>query len=746
MENTDKTEIAKKAEKNPKTKYALRFAVLLLCLVSLLGVTAEAYSTYPTYIYAFGGVGLVGGFVQSPDAYVPEQRINSEYINKITQEKHAIADFLGDVPLDGPQDLFIGPDGSLYIADQRNSRIVVLNADYSGKFIIDLFVNMWGIPDSLREPKGVFATETEIYVADTEKNRIVVFDIDGKHLRIVNEPDDDVFPEGHVYKPVALSVDKAGRIYVVSSTTNLGIIAMTNEGEFLEFMGAQAAVVNPFQIFWRNFQTRRQREQMMRNVATEYNNISIDLEGFLYVTTSSIEPGAQQGALFDRSSAYAPIKRLNPQGVDVLRRSGFIGPGGEAMAGTFRVGDRGPKGPSKIIDVALGPEGTWSIIDEERSRVYTYDEDGRLLFIFGDDGKYFGNIESIQAIVYQDDKMLLLDKTNSSFTIYKRTQYGDIIVSALANQRNRQYSSAVDDWNEILKRNNNFDLAYIGVGKSLYRDGEYQEAMEKFKLARDVDNYSQAFKRYRELWIRNNVIVIPLVVIALVAAILLFFRFANKVNKKDQIRAGRKLKLSSHVLYGFYIIFHPFDGFWDMKHEKRGSVLGATIYLILACAVFIYKAFGEGYIVNQYGIYNDFLAESLGVIIPVVLFVIANWCLTTLFDGEGSMKDIYMATCYSLVPIPPVIFLSTLATHFIVKEEIEILNMVATVMAVWVGALLFFGIMVVHDYSLGKNVVTFLGTAVGMAFIMFVTVLFSALLNRMVSFINSIVVEVSYRL
>ena len=93
-----------------------------------------------------------------------------------------------------------------------------------------------------------------------------------------------------------------------------------------------------------------------------------------------------------------------------------------------------------------------------------------------------------------------------------------------------------------------------------------------------------------------------------------------------------------------------------------------------------------------------------------------------------------------------IVFFSTLATHIITIEELQILDMASSVMVIWVGMLLFFGIMVVHDYSLGKNVVTVIGTVIGMAFIMFVTVLFSGLLFQMIRFINAIYVEVAYRL
>lgn len=721
-------------------KNAIRFIVLFMCVFMILGMPVSAYTTYQTYQYTMMNDSTETWGVECPDAYIPERIINSDTIGM---------HFLNDIPISSPQDLFVDQDGYLYMADQSNNRIIVLNPDYSGNVIIDSFVNLWGVPDALSQPKGVFANDNEIFVADTEKNRIVVFSKGkdgvhkfGEHLRIIEEPKSDSFQENHVYKPVAVVVDRAGRIYVVSSTTNQGIITMSPTGEFQGFVGAQKAVVDAFTIFWRNFQTKEQRAQSIRAVSTEYNNISIDEEGFVWSTTSSIEGAQQISAMMTKDGAYSPIKRLNPQGSDVLRRSGTISPAGEAALIGFGSMD---SLASRIIDVALGPEGTWTLIDETRQRAYTYDEDGRCLFVFGDNGQYFGNIQSVQAVAYQGTKMLLLDKNTNSFTVYKRTEYGDIVISALKNQRDRLYDRSVDDWREILKRNNNSNLAYIGIGKSLYRDGSYEDAMKEFRFALDLESYSQSFQQYRKQWIENYVVVIPIVLFVVLFGISLFMKNATKVNKRDMIRGDRKLKLSSHLLYGIYIIFHPFDGFWDMKHEKRGSPLAATIYLLLACLIYFYKAIGEGFLLNPRGFYNNFITEALGIVVPVALWVISNWCLTTLFDGEGNMKDIYMATCYALVPIAPIILGTTLLSHIVIQGEIALLNLAQTIMFIWVGALIFFGAMVVHDYSLGKNVATAIGSVVGIAFIMFVAILFSSLLMKMVTFVNSIYVELSYR-
>ena len=244
------------------------FIVLLVCFLIIFAVPVSAFTSYTTYSYT-----IDQWAVETPAAYVPERTVTSEKIG---------LHFLNDVPLEGPTDLRIDKDGYIYIADPRNNRIVVLNPDYTRKAIMSQFVNLWGVPDGLDQPRGTFANDNEIFVADTEKNRIVVFSKGkdgvhefGDHLRIIEEPQSEIFNENHVYKPIAVVVDRAGRFYVVSSTTNQGIITMSPTGNFQGFIGAQRAVVDPFTIFWRNFQTKEQRAQSIRNVATEYNNIDM---------------------------------------------------------------------------------------------------------------------------------------------------------------------------------------------------------------------------------------------------------------------------------------------------------------------------------------------------------------------------------------------------------------------------------------------------------------------------------------
>lgn len=197
--------------------------------------------------------------------------------------------------------------------------------------------------------------------------------------------------------------------------------------------------------------------------------------GFVYVTTSSIEESDQASSI-SGGSTYSPVKKLNSSGEDVMTRNGFFGPVGEIDIEAKTRDSSSPTGVSRIVDVAVGPEGTWSIIDDKRSKVYTYDDEGNLLFAFGDKGQQLGNLSTVSGIVYQDSKILLLDKSDVSITVYNRTEYGDVLISALRHNNERQYSVAVKDWETILQHNNNFDTAYVGIGRSYFRNGDWDQS------------------------------------------------------------------------------------------------------------------------------------------------------------------------------------------------------------------------------------------------------------------------------
>ncbi len=700
----------------------LTVMALMMVLTSVVGAAAP----YATYTYSSTQFVL-----NSPEAYVPDMVVDTKYMGL-------------SAAMATPRDMFVGPDECVYLVDEDGGRVICLDKYFKLRFEIKTFVNEQGVPDSFSKPAGVFVNNNYIYVCDSNNCRIVMFNLDGSFHKIIPQPVDDLFEEGDIYMPVAVAVDTYGRLFVVSKTTNQGIIVMSEDGGFHGFIGAAKVEISPMEIIWRSLQTDAQRELTSAYIPTEYNNISIDEDNFIYITTDAVNETDQQKSIQNRSSENAPVKKLNASGADVMRRNGFFGPGGEVAPSNSSL--NAIRGASRIIDAAVGPEGTWSIIDQKRSKVFTYDKDGASLFIFGDKGVQTGNIENVAAIAYQGSKILLLDASKKCITVYRRTEYGDLLIDALAHQNNRIYDVAIDDWTEILKRNNNYDAAYIGIGKALYRSGDFEEAMEYYRAAFDTDNYSNAFKEVRKGILSKWLVVLLIGVVIVCILIGKFFGYAGKINKKAQLKVGRK-SLKEEMLYPFHLIFHPFDGFWDLKHEKRGSVRSAFLIMLITIAAFTYQSVGTGYIFNprQSGYLNIF-GQIISVAVPVILWCVANWCLTTLFEGEGSLADIFVATCYSLTPLPLLMIPSVILSNVLAKSESQVIDLLVDVAFIWMFVLVFLGMMITHDYSMLKNVATTVGTIVGMAFIMFLAILFSSLMAKIVGFVSGIIVEINYRM
>ena len=727
-------------------KKSVKILVLAFALIMLLSVVpVGAFNSYQTYTYSINGDPLY-----SPDAYIPVGTYNAQYME--LPEGATISD---------PYDMVVDDEMNVYIADAGSNSVIVLDRYYKHKFTISSFTNEIGAPDSFASPRGVYVTDNKyngygeiveagkIYVCDTQKYRIVVFDRSGNFLYVLDAPESELFEEGSVYYPVAVAVDQYNRIYVVSSQTTQGIIVLTADGQFTGFIGAQEVSISLWQIIWKRFQTDEQKKLSSSFVPVTFSNITVNDDGFVYATSDKIDSNKVASAIRSKSkeASSSPVKMLNNAGSEIMRRNGFYPPVGEIAYMTSSTNAGAILGVSTIGDVAIGESGTWSISDTKRSKIFTYDYDGNLLFAFGDIGNLqLGNVSTVKAIAYQGDVLLLLDSgTSKSITVYERTEYGNILYQAVSDQINREYDKAIENWTEILMRNSNFDAAYIGIGQALYRSGQYEAALTQYKAAYDTDNYSTAYAEIRKQTIEDIFIWIPIVIIALCVGISYLSKKISKINIRAAT-SGEKITFGKELLFGFHIMTHPFDGFWDLKHEKRGSVRAAIVYIVVTIVAFYYQAIGQGYLFNPQGKYSTIFAQVVGVLMPVMLFVIANWCLTTLFEGEGSFKDIFVATSYALLPLPIMIIPATILSNFVTASEMDLVNLIITIAFIWAGFLVVFGVQVTHDYSLGKNIITIIGSIVGMVFIMFIALLFTTLLGKIVGFVSNIFIEIGYRL
>ena len=197
--------------------------------------------------------------------------------------------------------------------------------------------------------------------------------------------------------------------------------------------------------------------------------------------------------------------------------------------------------------------------------------------------------------------------------------------------------------------------------------------------------------------------------------------------------------------YSTYVIFHPFDGFWTLKREGIGTPLSAFLLLAALIVTQILSHQFAGFLVNPDKTPVNLLQEILQVLLPVFLWCVANWCITTLMNGEGSFRDIFIATCYALTPLTitgiPLLLLGNVAS----PEELQLVAVLQMIIVVWTGFLFFSALMTIHQFTFGRTLLTVILAVLGMAIILFLALLLFSLVQQIYRFFYLAYNEISLR-
>jgi tetratricopeptide (TPR) repeat protein len=463
-----------------RRKISAALLALFMLLTPFLTAGAQLGTDYQyTYTYDYWG-----SLRQSPDAYRVAAVLYSAELGLAT-------------PVSNPSGLFV-KGNFIYLCDTGNNRILQIRRGETGFFlerIIDGFTG-GGSPNRFASPSDVFVTrEDELFICDTENQRVLKLDRDLRHILTITKPADETFDQNIAFLPMRVVADTTGRAFVLVRNVNKGLAKFENDGRFTGFIGAMPVSFSLADQVWRLLSTRRQREQQASFVPTEFDNVYMDAKGFIYSVTTTF---SEYDLLWDKAR---PIRKLNAVGTDILVKNGEYPPVGDLDWGTAA----GYSGPSKFSDITALDNGVYVALDKTRGRLFGYDEQGRSLWIFGGAGNmagFFRNAVSIDHIGYD---LLVLDSLENSVTLFEPTEYGRLIYLATEQYQRGEYSQSAQNWSTVLRRNGNFDLAYIGIGRALLRGGQYEQAMRYFKLANDEDNYSKAYQEYRKLWVEENI-------------------------------------------------------------------------------------------------------------------------------------------------------------------------------------------------------------------------------------------------
>ena len=339
-------------------------------------------------------------------------------------------------------------------------------------------------------------SEGNLYIADTANNRVLKMDKDFNLIWEFTKPLDNTFDQRLEFQPKKVVVDVKGRVYALCANVNKGLAKFEEDGTFSGFIGANKVSVDmATYIFKRYFMTKEQRAASESFVPTEYENIYIDPDGFIYATNTIFSE-------YDlKSDAAKPIRRLNSLGDDILIKNDRYPPIGDIKF----TEQNSKRTPSRLTDVTVLKNDIYVACDRTRGRLFGYDSQGVMLWAFGTKGNIEGAFTSAISVEHMGYDLMVLDQQENSVTVFTPTEYGMMIYNAIESYLDGRYDESAALWEDVMKMNANYPLAFRGIGRAILRQNDYEGAMEYFKMAHDQENYGRAFKLYRKEWIEKNI-------------------------------------------------------------------------------------------------------------------------------------------------------------------------------------------------------------------------------------------------
>ncbi|MBQ4101372.1 MAG: YIP1 family protein [Oscillospiraceae bacterium] len=663
----------------------------LLLLTALFAGSVGAAEPFVTYTY---NNDLEA--VQTAAAYRVEQIISGRSLG--------LDDFYN------PSDLCVDQTDCVYILDGYYNRIVVLNPDLTLKEVINP-TNEAGEGIEFRDATGIYvAKDGRIMVADKQGETVYILDASGKQIGSLVKPESALLSETFIFAPIRVLEDSGGVIYVISAGSYQGALQYDADGSFLGFFGSEKVVVTPkvlLNYVWKKILSDEQASGIENALPIEFVSFDMDANDFIYTVRQGNDVTIDQ------------VRRLNAKGGNIL------------MSGVY--GDYGRT--AMLTDICVDDRGFFTILDSGTGKMFQYSEKGALLYIFGGIGDTDGCFWNPIALVSHKDKLLVLDQSKNTVTVFSSTEFGANIRSALELEKTGDYLAAEPYWKEVLKTDFRYESAGVGLGKAAERREEFEAAMDYYRLGNDRSLYSSAFGKVRDALIREW-FVPGLIVLILLVIVYYVFKHFRKKRKKEIYGGGRKKSA-----YPLYCVAHPLAGFEDMKNEKSGDIRWAMGILAAFFAVVVLATQSTGFIFNP-NKPEDFnlLVTALSSLGLVFIFVICNWAITTVMDGKGNLKEILIFTSYALVPYIFGTLFMVLCSLFLTEDEFAFYEIFQTIVWCWTGLQLFIALKAVHMYDMKRNVWTIFLTIAGLVIIVVVCAIIYSVFSQFIGFLGSVVI------
>lgn len=621
-------------------------------------------------------------------------------------------------------------EGNCYILDSGKSRVYILNDKYQLESVLKDIIYE-GTALNFEGAKGIFVDgKGQIYIADTDHARVLVLDKGGSVKKILPLPESDLIPSSFEYRPVKVAVDSKGYTYIASDGSYYGAILYSPEMEFLGFFGAntvKASAMDVITKLWKRL-TSNDIKRAADEISLPYTftDIVVGPADFVYTAT---------GRSGNEKIQKGQITMLNPGGKDVLNASEFNF--ADIAVGTSYAS-------AEIQDMSglsVDKDGFIYALDTTYGRVFWYDEDCSLLSVFGGSlgsGTQAGTFTTASAIALNGIDVLITDSSKNSLTVFTATNFGRQVRSAQLTTLSGDFAAALGDWEDIISKDVNCQLAYRGLGKAYYDIGENEMAMEFSKKGVDRETYAKAFEVRRTEMLEKNFVWLFLGLVFLIAVII----YIRHILIKKQIIIIKNTRIKTAL----GSVLHPVECFRRVKEYGEGSVIISVFFLALFYVITVLGDTASGFAFNTFDSENyNALYVFLGTVGLVCLWSISNWLICTLVGGIGRVREIFIVSCYSLIPIIFARLAKLILTHILTPKEGAFLGIFIAACTLYAAFMLILGIMRIHDFEFGKFVATTVFTVIAMLIIIFLVFLVFLLVQQIFGWVGTLYVELRYR-
>lgn len=689
---------------------ALVLSLIVIASVLVLPVSAKKTEDAPYLGYEYD---TKSRSVAAPVTYVHEKTISYKDLGLET-------------PLSTPTD-FLRKGDVLYVLNSGNGRIIELNLDLTLKGVRDTFVDSDGQPVSFKGATGItLSKEGIIYIADKDNQRILGFDGNNTLVKTIKKPETALVGFDFEFDIDKIIVNNQDLLYVTVSSVNDGAFTFTQDGEFLQFFGKNTVTKTVdviLNFFKKKFLTREQLQKQMASTPIGIANFDIDDKGFLY-TIASTSKIVKSGT----------VRKLNFKSGNIYEVSGVVKDFGDLEYDRLQWGNNLN---TNFSDVDVDDLGFIFLLDEGRNRVFQYSADGQLIGTFAGLGTQYGLLQSPVAVETAGTQVYVLEN-NGTIVEFKPTEYATYLREAFLDLDTSDPQKAINAWNKVLELNTNSLYPYYGLGMAYEKLGDYKTAMENFKLSNSKSEYSNAFREYRKQFIADNLWYLVAGAVALIVLVTVAAKFISK-KIKDASNAAYSV-LENKYTFPLYTLTHPSDGFGQFKY--RPDLPSWRISVIIVAIMFfvnVIQYFGTGYCFNSNTAADySILSTLLATVVIYVFFVVGNWAVCSLLDGNGKIKEIAAVTAYSLIPYIISQLICVILSNFLAGSEGITLTIITAVGLIWSAMLIFVGLGAVNQYYTGKNFATILLTLFAMIVLALMTFLFFSLIQQVGYFVKSI--------